>query len=145
MPKFHPFLTGLVGGCALLWLANIAVALAAAAPGLHDLARALKEHQMSPQFWLPLLLAYLPVLLVAMLVGSIVFSFQGQRLAALAGVAVPVITYALFTSYMLLGDANPLQVVLTDGHMWASIANVAVGLGLALLIAGRRTAATAAG
>jgi hypothetical protein len=141
--KIHPFLLGLTGGFAILWLAPIAAAVATAV--VQALVHALKEYQFPPSSSLPFLVSYLPALLVALLVACVVFRGERSRLAALLGLAVPLIATAMFTGYLLGDESASLMAVLGDAYVWMSIANVALGLGLAMLITRRRKAAISLG
>src|SRR6478735_3294845 len=132
MRKFHPFLAGLLGGCAILWLAPWAAAAAAVA--VQAVFHAFKEYLPFPGLLLSFLVSCLPELLVVLLVACVVLRREASPGAALLGMAAPLLVSAMITCYLLFDGPGAVAAAFSNGFLWASIANAAVGLGVALLV-----------
>ncbi len=79
-----------------------------------------------------MLLAYLPVLLVALLVGLVVFRLEGNRVQLFLATASPFVLFGLYQNLSMLLPLNALAVVLQSAEFWLSVAIVPIGLALAV-------------
>ena len=130
MSRTHRLLLALLAGCAVIWLGQIAVALVLHVPGLVALLKWLRAQGIPMEFLNTLLLSYLPVTLVALLVGLVVFSALGKRVGLFLCATAPFVLYSMFMNTAAIGSAASLY----DSRVWAAAATVPLGLLLALLM-----------
>jgi hypothetical protein len=124
-----------LAGVAMIWLVQIAAAIAAAIPGTAQLLRWFKRNNLPPELVTQGLLSLLPVLLVSVLVGLVVFRLKASRPLLFVCTAVPFVTYSLYMNigmFVAVGNSLATALALASPLAWLIAAMTPVGLLAAL-------------
>jgi hypothetical protein len=123
-----------LAGCAIVWLMPVAVAIVAALPGWAGVINFARAHAVPLFLVSPVLMGYVPSVLVIVLVGVIVFRLGGARLPLFVSVATPPVLVGLYQNITLLWPINPIGVALQSPEVWLGAATIVAALAVAMLL-----------
>jgi hypothetical protein len=123
-----------LAGCAIVWLVPVAVALVAALPGWASVITFARAHALPLFLVSPVLMGYVPSVLVIVMVGVVVFRLGGARLPLFVSVAAPPVLVGLYQNITLLWPINPIGVALQTPDVWLGAITVVAALAVAMLL-----------
>jgi hypothetical protein len=124
----------ILAGFAIICLYPVALALAAALPGLASLLRWMKLHDLPSQIVFPYLMVFGVMTLVAFIFGLIVFQIRENHLVLFACAVTPFIAIFSGINLNLFWSNAPAHPGLLDLDTWIALATVPLGLALAMLV-----------